>query len=275
MSAREEKVWRALEAWEETYFEYEMTDFEATYERFVQQQLARINPSLLQKMNEKMDGILFHVHALIQNSSYQKDVRDKLLTSGRIFHGDIEDIEDMKKCSIDQLTYIAQQQIARNRLLSLAQGGLSGTGGLLFLGLDIPAMIALQIRSIQYIAMNYGYDIHRPAEMMMSLKVFHAATLPKRYQHESWNELMQEIANQEYDPFFYEGEEVIADVAWLAMPLKQGVKAVVLSLLKKKAVQGIPLLGVVFGAGINYQKAREVTEFAHKFYQKRYLVEKM
>ncbi|MDN4527522.1 EcsC family protein [Fictibacillus fluitans] len=274
LTPREEKVMNSILQWESSYFEYEPTDFEATYERWVKQQLNQLNPALIEKMNNGIDAALFHVHALIQNSRHQKDVRERLLSEARIFYPEAEEIEDLKACSIDQLTYIAQQQIARSRMLSLAQGGLSGTGGLLLLGIDIPAMIALQVRSIQYIAMNYGYDIQKPSEMMMSLKVFHASTLPKRYQHESWGELMEEISSGEADSFFYVGDESVADVSWLSMPLRQGMKGLIITMLKKKVVQGIPLIGVLFGAGMNYQKSREVTEFAHKFYQKRFLMDK-
>ncbi|WHY70839.1 EcsC family protein [Fictibacillus enclensis] len=274
LTPREEKVLNSILQWESSYFEYEPTDFEATYERWVKQQLNQLNPALIEKMNNGIDAALFHVHSLIQNSRHQMDVRERLLSEARIFHPEAEEIEDLKVCSVDQLTYIAQQQIARSRMLSLAQGGLSGTGGLLLLGIDIPAMIALQVRSIQYIAMNYGYDIQKPYEMMMSLKVFHASTLPKRYQHESWDELMEEISSGEADSFFYVGDESVADISWLSMPLRQGIKGLIITMLKKKVVQGIPLLGVLFGAGMNYQKSREVTEFAHKFYQKRFLMDK-
>ncbi|WP_062233830.1 EcsC family protein [Fictibacillus sp. FJAT-27399] len=274
LTSREEKVWQSITQWESSYFDYEPTDFEATYERWIKNQLNQLNPALIEKMNNFIDSALFHVHALIQNSRYQTDVRERLLSEARIFNPEVEIIEDLQSCTIDQLTYIAQQQIARSRMLSLAQGGLSGTGGLLLLGMDIPAMIALQVRSIQYIAMNYGYDIQKPSEMMMSLKVFHASTLPKRYQYVSWNELLEEISNGERDSFFYVGDESVADVSWLSMPLKQGMKGIIITMLKKKMVQGIPLLGVLFGAAMNYQKSREVTEFAQKFYQKRFLLEK-
>ncbi|MGC4376093.1 EcsC family protein [Fictibacillus sp. Mic-4] len=270
---REEKVWQDIENWEARYFTYEPTDFEMTYERWINGQLERMNPGVIEKLNQAIDTSLFHIHSFIQNSRQQMDLRQRLLTGARTFREDIETIEDMKRCTVDQLAFIAEQQIARNRLLSLAQGGLSGTGGLLFLGVDIPALITIQVRSVQYIAMNYGYDIDRPSEMMMSLKVFHAATQPKRYQAESWRQLLEEI-QRERDPLFYEGDDTVADLSWMSYPLKQGIKGMAIMLLRKKIVQGIPLFGIAFGAGMNYQQTRTITEFAHKFYQKRFLLEK-
>ena len=49
------------------------------------------------------------------------------------FKKDLQNIEDLRKLDIDQLQYIAMQQIARHRLYSFAQGGLAGTGGTLLL----------------------------------------------------------------------------------------------------------------------------------------------
>ncbi len=168
---------------------------------------------------------------------------------------------------------MADQQIARNRLLSLSQGGLAGTGGLLLLGTDFPAMVALGIRSVQSIAMHYGYDIQRPAEMMRSLKVYHAATMPKRFQQEKWDELIAEIREEE-DPIFYAGKDVIADISWMSHPIQQAVKMMAILLLRKKLTQGLPIFGMALGAVMNYQQSRKITEIAHKFYQKRYLFEK-
>ncbi|MBN3556432.1 EcsC family protein [Fictibacillus nanhaiensis] len=273
LTAREEQIWQEIMAWEEDFFTYEPTDFGRTYERWATRQMDLLPKEVQETVGEYVDSALFHIHALIQNSQFQMDTKQRLLSEARVFRDDIYEIEDLKKCSIDQLSYMADQQIARNRLLSFSQGGLAGTGGLLFLGTDLPAMVALGIRSVQSIAMHYGYDIQRPAEMMRSLKVYHAATMPKRFQQEKWDELMVEIREEE-DPIFYAGKDVIADVSWMSHPIQQAVKMMAILLLRKKLTQGLPIFGMALGAFMNYQQSRKITEIAHKFYQKRYLFEK-
>ncbi|WP_137788655.1 EcsC family protein [Bacillus sp. E(2018)] len=273
LTAREEQIWQEIMAWEEDFFTYEPTDFGRTYEKWATRQMDLLPEEVQETVGEYVDSALFHIHALIQNSQFQLDTKQRLLSEARVFRDDIYEIEDLKKCSIDQLSYMADQQIARNRLLSFSQGGLAGTGGLLFLGTDLPAMVALGIRSVQSIAMHYGYDIQRPAEMMRSLKVYHAATMPKRFQQEKWDELMVEIREEE-DPIFYAGKDVIADVSWMSHPIQQAVKMMAILLLRKKLTQGLPIFGMALGAFMNYQQSRKITEIAHKFYQKRYLFEK-
>jgi hypothetical protein len=270
---REEQIWQEIQSWENDFFTYEPTDFGRTYEKWASGQMDLLPSEMQEKIGELVDTSLFHIHALIQNSQFQLDMKQRLLSEARVFRDDIFEIEDLKKCTVDQLSYMADQQIARNRILSFAQGGLAGTGGLLFLGTDFPAMIALGIRSVQSIAMHYGYDIQRPSEMMRSLKVYHAATMPKRYQNEKWDELMEEIREDE-DPIFYAGKDVVADISWVSHPIQQIAKMMAILLLRKKLTQGLPIFGMALGAVMNYQQSRKITEIAHKFYQKRYLMEK-
>ncbi|MBY6035189.1 EcsC family protein [Fictibacillus nanhaiensis] len=273
LTEREEQILQEIHAWEKVFFTYEPTDFGRTYEKWATSQMDLLPEDLQGKIGEYVDSVLFHIHALIQNSQFQLDMKQRLLSEARVFRDDIFEIEDLKRCSIDQLSYMADQQIARNRLLSFTQGGLAGTGGLLFLGTDFPAMVALGIRSVQSIAMHYGYDIQRPSEMMRSLKVYHAATMPKRFQQEKWDELMEELREEE-DPIFYAGTDVVADISWMSHPIQQIVKMMAILLLRKKLMQGLPIFGMALGAVMNYQQSRKITDIAHKFYKKRYLSEK-
>ena len=71
-----------------------------------------------------------------------------------VFNEDIMTITDLKHLSIDQLNYIANQQMVKHRLYSFTQGGVSGLGGVVLLGGDIPAMAVINIRIVQLIAMT-------------------------------------------------------------------------------------------------------------------------
>ena len=87
---------------------------------------------------------------------------------------------------IDQVRYLNSQHSSRQRLYSLVQGGVTGTGGAVPLSTDLAAIAILNLRAVQITAMTYGYDPQQPFEMMASLKVFHAATLPERLKAEGW-----------------------------------------------------------------------------------------
>lgn len=273
LTERENKLFLEIKDWEQSLFSYEPNDLVLTYEKYLERAFALLPEQTQEEFFSVLDTWLFHLHALIQGSSLQHDAKERILDAGRVFNEDISQLDDLKILSIDQLQYIAKQQIARHRLYSFAQGGLSGTGGALVLGADIPAIIVINLRVVQLIAMTYGYEVNNPFEMMTSLKVFHAATLPKRLLGQGWDQLMDELQSAD-EFYFYDGEDKLTDTTWLEQPLKQILKGWTILLFKNRKIQGIPVLSMALGAGMNYQLTRRVTEFAHNYYQMRYLLEK-
>lgn len=273
LTDRETKVLDEIKEWEVRLLSYEPNDFQLTYEKYLERAFSLLPETIQNQFFSVVDSWLFHLHAIIQGSQLQLDAKERILSAGRIFNKDIEKIEDLKTLEIDQLQYIAQQQIARHRFYSFAQGGIAGTGGTLLLGTDIPAIAIINLRVVQLIAMTYGVEVNTPFEMMNSLKVFHIATLPARIQGDEWRALVEEFGKSD-ERYFYEGSEKLADSTWLEQPIQQILKAMVIALFRKKMIQGIPLVSMAIGAGSNYQLTRKVTDFAHKYYQLRYLSEK-
>jgi len=274
LTEREEKVILELNEWSEQFNQYEQTDIEMTYNKWVEGSFELIPEEIRKEFFTKVDNMLFHLQAGIQGTQIQMDARQRIITSARVFDDNIDQLADMNRLSIDKLAYLADRHIAKHRIYSLAQGGLSGTAGVLLLGTDIPTMTMINLRAVQLIAMTYGYEINTPYEMMNSLKVFHAATLPKRLKHQGWSELIDELDYPQTQPYYYEGSEELTDETWMQEPLKQLIKGLVIILFRKKVIQGVPVIGMVIGASMNYQFTRQVTEFAHKYYQYRYLKDK-
>jgi hypothetical protein len=270
---REMKVWNEISEWQEKLYQYEPTDLAALYDKWLEQGFALLPENVQQQFFEKLDTWLFHLHAMVQSSQVQIDARERILASARVFNEEIETLSDLNHLSIDQLNYIANQHIAKHRLYSFAQGGMSGSGGLLLLGSDIPAMTVINVRIVQLIAMSYGVEVNTPFEMMLALKVFNAGAMPKRLQGIAWEELIREVQTAE-DDYFYLGIEELTNPTWMEQPLKQLLKALSIAVFRKKLVRGIPFISMAIGAGSNYQMTRSVSEFAQKFYQYRYLLEK-
>lgn len=270
---REIKIWNEISEWQENLYQYERKDLSALYDKWLEQGFDLLPDNVQQQFFEKLDTWLFHLHAMVQSSQIQIDARERILASARLFKEDIETLDDLNHLSIDQLNYIANQHIAKHRLYSFAQGGVSGSGSLLLLGSDIPAMTVINVRIVQLIAMSYGVEVNTPFEMMMALKVFNAGAMPKRLQGMAWEELIREVQNAE-DDYFYLGIEELTNPTWMEQPLKQLLKAISITVFRKKLVRGIPFISMAIGAGANYQMTRNVSEFAQKFYQYRYLQKK-
>jgi hypothetical protein len=273
LTDREKQTLQGIEDWEKKLLAYEPNDFQLLYEKYVEQTFLFLPDSVQQQFFAVVDTWLFHLHAMIQGSELQIEAKNRILSAGRIFNHEIETIEDLKFLKVEQLQYIAEQQIARHRFYSFAQGGLAGTGGAVFLGMDLPAIAIINLRVVQLISMTYGFEVNTPYEMMTSLKIFHLALLPHKIQKAGWKSLRNEL-DEKNDHYFYEGSEQITDITWLEQPVKQIFKAMIILFFRKKRIQGIPLLSMAIGATSNYQLTRKVTEFAHNYYQLRYLQEK-
>ncbi|MFG6148268.1 EcsC family protein [Halobacillus sp. B23F22_1] len=270
MSSR--RVYEQIKDWEEQRLNYEANDFEMIYASWLQDSFQQISPALQEKFFSRLDGWLFHTHAFLQGTNFQMEARERILTIGRIFENDIKQMNDMKKLNVDQLTYIADQQTARSRLYSFAQGGLTGTGGLFLLGMDFPLMLGMNLRTVQLVGLTFGHEMNHPYEMMLSLKVFHAATLPKRLQGAAWEHLIAEVRHNP-SPYLYEGEDDLTGSTWIEHPLKQTFKSLFILMFRKKLFQGIPLVSVAIGAQSNYNLTKRISEFATKFYQYRHLIQ--
>ncbi|MBM7096440.1 MULTISPECIES: EcsC family protein [Alteribacter] len=273
--SREEQVLEEIKEWELSYFEEVGTDISLTYHKWMNQAYAAVDTRWRGKLLTITDNVLFHVQSAIHQTRYEKQTVEYLLTEARVFNEDIREIRDMKGLSIDQLRFIARKQLAKQRLISLGQGSLTGVGGLLFTLADLPLVLAINLRTVQRIAMTYGYDLRKPYEMMFVLKVFHMVSLPRHLQQEVWYELEKEAKSADEEWLFYDGEEDIVSHAWMQRPLQNITKLFLLIVLRKKVVQGLPIFGIFSGAAFNYQFTKHIAEGAHQFYQKRHLLEKL
>lgn len=243
------------------------TDFQRNFDRWLNQKINNIPSSMQQLFYSKLDSCLFNLQSFVQSSVIQQDATQQILSSARTLNKDIHQISDLQSLPIDQLSYLADLQTSKHRLYSFLHGGISGTGGILLTGLDIPALTTLHLRSIQMVAMCYGYEINNPYEMMTSLKVYHASLMPKHLQYNQWRKLKNDVDSEAGFYYFYDGEEELAQSHSLEFLIKQVAKLSVLTLFKKKLITGLPLISIAIGAGINYQVTRRTTDFANKYYQ--------
>ncbi|QQZ10612.1 EcsC family protein [Heyndrickxia vini] len=268
---RDQIIGDQLQEWIQTLNQDNSNDFKDTYVKWLEHGYSLIPDKIKTPFFEKLDTWLFHLHSLIQSMQIQEDTRNRILSTARVFDDKVQTISDMRNLTIDQLSYIADQHSARHRLYSFIQGGVTGTGKSMILSTDFLVMIILNMRAVQIIAVSYGYDIKTPFEMMTSLKVFHAASLPKRLKGKAWELLLNDLEEQQY---FYEGIDQVTSYQWLEEPFKQVAKAYLISLFQKEKDSKLSLIPLAIGAGANYQFSRKVTDFADKYYKFRYLYDK-
>ncbi|ADU31486.1 EcsC family protein [Evansella cellulosilytica] len=274
LTIREKEIWREIEEWEFDTFYGKETDFSRTYQLLFDRAVLSINVLDTKKMLSRIENILFHFHAMLLQTRIDKQAKSELIDQARIFRSDIYEIKDMQKLSIDQIRFLAKKQLARQRLTALAQGGLTGAGGVIFTLSDLPLLLMINLRTVHLIATTYGYDLRKPYELMLVLKVFHAVSLPRTLRKKAWDQLFEELNLNDEDLFFYEGEEDVLSSGWIQQPMKHIVKLFFLIFARKKLIQGIPIFGILVGSAFNYRFTNYIAVASHQFYQKRWLLEK-
>lgn len=267
---RDEQIWEDLQEWRQKLFEYETTDIENTYDKWMEQAFSLLPDSLQVQFFEKLDGWLFHLNSLLRESQLQSDAEERIIKTARSMNSEIDKLEDVRNLSIDQLTYLAEQQAARHRLYSFAQGGMAGSGKTVLVGSDLIAMAVINLRAVQLMAMSFGYNVQSPAGLLETLKVFHTATMPERLKMFGWEDLINDLQKGD-EQFYYHEPEQITDSSWIDEPLKHLLKVSLILMLSKKA-SGLPLASMAIGAGINYKTTRKITDFTLKYYQYKYLL---
>lgn len=180
-----------------------------------------------------MDGWLFHLNSLLRGSQLQSEAPEKILSVARSMSGDIETLADLRRLSVDKLTYLAEQQAARHRLYSLIQGGMTGSGKAIWVSSDFLAMLVINLRAIQLTAMSFGYNVQSPAGLLETLKVYHTAIMPNRLKMFGWEDLMNDL-KKEGEEYYYDIPERVTDQSWIDEPMKQVLKTALIVMFAKK-----------------------------------------
>ncbi|WP_233713333.1 EcsC family protein [Lederbergia citri] len=274
LTHREEVLLEELHTWRQSFLEYEATDLENSYDKWVDQAFSLLPESLQKQFFERLDDWLFQLNSLLRGTKLQNEASERILNAARSMNEEVESFSDMRsKMSVAQLTFIAEQQASRHRIYSLVQGGMVGSGQPLFITSDFIAMLVINLRAVQLTAMSFGYDVQSPAGLLETLKVFNVATMPERMKMFGWEDLMEDLQKDD-EQFYFDIHERITDYSWVDEPLKELLKISLIMLFSRKTISGIPLISVAIGAGMNYRTTRKVTHFAVKYYQYKYLLEK-
>ncbi|WP_152445450.1 EcsC family protein [Bacillus sp. THAF10] len=261
-----------LAQWEETLATYEPSQFSETLDYWIEKAFDLLPQEKRDLFFAQIDTWLFHLHGFIQQSSFQSQAEERIVSMAKSYDETIQTIEDIKELKLSQKVFIAEQQISKQKLYSVIQGGMTGTAKLSTIAVDLPAFAALNIRTTQLVAMSFGYRSSSPIEMVKSLQLFYSATIPKKYQYERWLELKEDL-EQEKDSYFDVLSEKDHPTVWLQQPLLHLMKLLFVAVVSGKRINNLPFLGMLTAAGTNYYWTKEVAAYSKHYYMMRHFIE--
>ncbi|MED4604227.1 EcsC family protein, partial [Paenibacillus validus] len=159
----------------------------------------------------------------------------------------------------------AAASLTHNRIkLATAQGATTGFGGLFTLAIDIPAILGLSLKTIQEVAMVYGYDPKEKPERVFVIKCLQFASADIVGKKAVLEELA-DYGNESRKP-----ESLSQLQGW-----REVVAAYRDNFGWKKLFQLVPIAGMLFGAVLNRSTLQDVAEAATMLYRKRRILERL
>lgn len=213
----------------------------------------------------------FHSQSLLQTSKHFHEKQNDILRRAQILRSDITKIHDLRNLPIRQLNFLADQEISKALIISSVQGGMSGTSSKLAMFCDLPALLLVNLKTVQEIAMCYGYDVSIPLEMECCLKVLQGALLPSPVKYERWNTLMTDTLKHEDEDVFAIWDSQFNGEDFYQSLFVQFSKLFILHALKNRLIGGVPIVGIAVGAKWNENLTKNVLEYTKAFYQYRLL----
>ncbi|MEH7344783.1 EcsC family protein [Bacillus sp. JJ1532] len=223
--------------------------------------LDKFTPAFLQK---KIGVILDELGQYIQSGGrYLSSV-----SSLKSYYPDkqINHLEDVNLIAINEMDVAVTKLTSNRKRLATVQGASTGVGGILTLSLDIPLLLGIQLKTLQDIAICYGYDPKDKKERMYMVKVlqFVSSDIVGK------KAILQQLSLID-SPNDSAKREVISEI--------QGWREVVFTYRDqigwKKLFQMIPIAGLLFGAFINRSAVNDIAEAGMMLYRKRRIKAKL
>lgn len=224
--------------------------------------LDRWTPTFLQ---EKMAQILDELGQYIQTGGRYLSSTTKI----KSYYSHLNHVNELTDAGALPLTEMDQavQKLTKNRKkIATVQGASTGIGGIFTITIDIPLLLGLQLKTLQDIAICYGYDPTDENERIFIVKCLQFVSSDIVGKQAILNQLSW------FDtPEKMNDREVIAEI--------QGWREVISTYRDqigwKKLFQMIPIAGLLFGAFINRSAVNDIAEAGMMLYRKRKILERL
>ena len=208
--------------------------------------LDKVTPKFLQdKINSLLDEIATYIdnggQYLVNNEATLKKAA-KVLSSNESLT-----LESVKELPLSDMEKVAESFISIRAKNAQIQGATTGIGGLFTLAIDIPLILGITLKTIQEVAVSYGYDPTNQEERIFMIKCmqFSSSDIVGK------KAILEELTNPQRGQGFAQ---------------LQGWREVFMTYRDnfgwKKLFQMIPVAGMIFGAFINKAAIKDVGEVA-------------
>lgn len=262
----EEREWlkaqlKEIEKWEK---DQQKVWFWEKLSRLPFQMLDKLTPAFIQK---KIGVLLDEMGHYIQSGGVYLTSEKGIIHQFQKKCADesIQRIEDIESAPIEIMDAISDQMGKNRTNLATVQGATTGVGGMFTLAADIPAVLGLSLKTLQDIAVTYGYDPKNKEERVFIIKCLQLNSADVVGKKSILKELKSYHASEG------KHENMISQI--------QGWREVVYNYRDsfgwKKLFQLVPIAGILFGAASNRSQLKGIAETGIMQYRKRRILTRL
>ncbi|MFD2443019.1 EcsC family protein [Bacillus sp. CGMCC 1.16607] len=225
--------------------------------------LDKITPKII---HEKIGLLLEEMGSYLQTGGkYLIQEKQLLKTIQKNADVPIESIQDVSTIPLAKMKQISQQISDKRVKVAAIQGASTGFGGLFTLAIDIPALLGLSLKTLQEIAIIYGFDPNDKNERVFIIKCL---------QFTSSDIVGKEAILKELSSYYKRESQRSEAILQL-----QGWREVIYTYRDqfgwKKLFQMVPVAGLLFGAFTNRSMIKDIAEVGDMLYRKRRILERI
>jgi hypothetical protein len=165
--------------------------------------------------------------------------------------------------------------------IAAAEGGGLGVGGFILLAIDIPTLITLSLRTIHKIGLCYGYEATTEDDKNFILGILSVAGANSVQEKigalamlRSIEVMLAKVGWQEMAKLAAEkGAKRILSKEAIILAVRNLAKQLGINITKRKALNAIPVVGALIGAGVNGWYIKDVAWAARHAFQERWLID--
>jgi hypothetical protein len=226
--------------------------------------LDRITPKMVHK---KVGQALDEIGSFIQKGgSYLTSEKEVMKRVRKLTDDDEILIDSLKEQPLALMDDSSEAIVQSRKKVAMTQGATTGIGGFLTLSIDIPFILGISLKTLQEIALSYGYDPKEQRERIFIIKCL---------QFVSSDIVGKQAILQELSDFNTPDPEKRDQT----LSQLQGWREVMISFRDsfgwKKLFQMIPIAGILFGSLINKSMMHDIGEAGRMLYRKRRILEKL
>lgn len=235
------------------------------------EKLSRLPFKLLDKftpkfIQEKIGSLLDELGSYIQTGGqYLSNEKSVFQFIEKRTGQKVNELAELRDVPVEVMKQAAIDLTGKRKKVATVQGATTGVGGIFTLAIDIPAVLAISLKTLQEIAIIHGYDPKDKQERVFIIKCLQFSSADVVGKQAILNELST------FNHKKPESNEVISQL--------QGWREVSLTYTEqfgwKKLLQMVPVAGILFGAFANRSMINDLAETGTMLYQKRRTLERL